>query len=68
MKFQLTNEIINIIDQMLSEGMKLRAIAKKLKVTESTLRWQLNKTGLDVTWTGRLVPIHAPALDREHAA
>ena len=68
MRFELSTDRIKAIDEMLSQGLRLRAIAKRLHVSESTLRWQIAKVGYKVDYTGKLIPIHAPALDQEHAA
>lgn len=68
MGFQLTNDKIQTVNRMLSEGMKLRAIARKFGISESLLRWRLAKAGLETQFTGRLVPIHAPTIDSTQSA
>lgn len=58
MKFELTPEKRAQVDSLLADGLKLRQIAKRLRVSESTLRWHLAMNGLRVEEKRRLVPIH----------
>lgn len=68
MRFELTNDKLLKARDMARAGYSLRRIAKSLKVSESTLRWQIARMGYEYRKTGDIVPIHASVLDTNQAA
>ncbi len=58
MRSQLGKKTIHQINSMLDSGMNIRDIASKLNVSESALRWQINKAGYHIKKKNQLEPIH----------
>ncbi len=68
MAFQLTTERIELIQVRLRSGLRLRAIAEELGISESALRWHLGQAGYRIETNASLVPIHAQPLNGQEQA